>query len=112
MFVTLELARKHLRVDDEDDELLEQYVAAAQQSAVDYLNRSVFKTQEDLDTAVAAGRAGQSPIVVNAAIRAAILLIAGDLYKQRETIVMGATSVSELSIASNLLWPHRLNNGV
>lgn len=112
MFVSLDLARKHVRADeDEDSELLEQYLAGAQQVAIDYLNRPVFATQEDLDAAIAAGNAGESAIVANAAIRAAILMTFGDMYKQRESVVTGV-SVHELPMVQDLLRPHRLVNGV
>lgn len=112
MFVSLDLARKHVRADeDEDSELLEQYLAGAQQVAIDYLNRLVFATQEDLDAAIAAGNACKSAIVANAAIRAAILMTFGDMYKQRESVVTGV-SVRELPMVQDLLRPHRLVNGV
>lgn len=112
MFVSLELARKHVRADDDEDGgLLEQYLAGAQQAAIDYLNRPVFATREDLDAAIASGAANESAIVVNAAIRAAILIIFGDMYKQRESVVTGV-SVYELPIVQDLLRPHRLVNGV
>lgn len=112
MLVALDLARKHVRADeDEDGELLGQYLTGAQQVAIDYLNRPVFATQEDLDAAIAAGNVGESAIVVNAAIRAAILMTFGDMYKQRESLVTGV-SVHELPMVQDLLRPHRLVNGV
>lgn len=107
MLISLDLARKHVRADDDDDDLLEQYLAAAQQTVVDYLNRPVYLSLTDLkeDTS------GREPILVNAAIRAAVLLITGNLYKQRETIVAGI-SVQEIPLAMDLLRPHRRINGV
>lgn len=106
MLVSLDLARKHVRADDDDD-LLEQYLAAAQQTVVDYLNRPVYSNLADLQ----ADTSSRQPILVNAAIKAAVLLITGNLYKQRETIVTGV-SVQEIPLAMDLLRPHRRINGV
>ena len=107
MLVSLDLARKHVRADDDDDDLLEQYLAAAQQTVIDYLNRPVYLSLADLQADIT----GKEPILVNAAIRAAVLLITGNLYKQRETIITGV-SVQEIPLAMDLLRPHRRINGV
>lgn len=112
-FVSFELALGHLRASagDEDD-WIELHLQAAQQSAVDYLNRQVFESQEALVAAKTAGTAGEYPMVVNAAIQAAILKTLGELYANREDSVV-AVSVAELPFgAKSLLRPHRISPGV
>ena len=111
MLVPLERAREHLRVDPgQEAELIGLYLLAAQQSAVDYLNRQVFADQGALDAAVAADSAGDYPMVVNAAIQAAVLLVLGHLYANREEVASGGVAQIPYG-ARSLLWPHRINPG-
>lgn len=112
MLVPLDRAREHLRVDaGAEGDLITLYLQAAEQSAVDYLNRRVFLNQGDLDAAVAAETAGDFPIVVNAAIQAAILLILGHLYANREEVITGTIATEIPKGSRSLLWPHRINPG-
>ncbi|BBP95961.1 hypothetical protein BSFA1_10900 [Burkholderia sp. SFA1] len=113
--IPIDTALAHLREDaGVADSLVALYLSAAIQSACDYLNRQVFATAEDMAAAVLAGTAGTDPIVINDAIRAAILLILGRLYAFREDVVAGtASSVVELPAGSKqLLQPHRTGLGV
>lgn len=111
MLVSLDRAREHLRVDaGTEGDLITLYLQAAEQSAVDYLNRQVFLNQVDLDAAVAADTAGDFPMVVNAAIQAAILLVLGHLYANREEVAGGGLAQIPYG-ARSLLWPHRINPG-
>lgn len=112
LFVSMDRAREHLRVDGAaEDALIRLYLGAAQQSAVDYLNRSVYATAQDLAGAVADGTGGLQPMVCNFAIQAAILLILGHLYANREDVADGNLRQLPLG-ARSLLWPHRLSPGV
>ena len=110
--VPLGQALAHLRTEaGVEDALVELYLGAAEQSAIDYLNRQVFADQAALDAAVAAETAGASPMVVNFAVKAAILLTLGHLHANREDVVTGAT-VAQLPFgARSLLRPHRLFPG-
>ena len=64
--VTLTLAKKHLRVfHDDDDTEIEAYLAAAETIVEEYVDRAVYGS-------------------VTPAITAAILLLLGDLYENRE----------------------------
>ena len=112
MLVSLETAVAHVRAAPyAEDDLIELYVGAAEQAAVDYLNRQVFRTQAEMAAAVTAGKAGKEPMVVTPAIEAAILLTLGHLYANREQIVIGAT-VAELPFGPRaLLRPHRIRPG-
>lgn len=110
--ISLTTARHHLRDPDDDDEYLELLIEAAEGQAMDYLNRRVYVDQQALDEAVAAGDAGDTPMVCNKQIKAAYLLILGHLYANREDVVTG-TIATELPQGSKaLLTPHRVGWGV
>jgi hypothetical protein len=110
--ISMAIARHHLRDPEDDDEYLELLVEAAEGQAMDYLNRRIYPDQQSLNEAVAAGEAGESPMVSNKQINAACLLILGHLYANREAVVTGtiATELPQGSMA--LLTPHRIGWGV
>lgn len=110
--VTAEQAIAHVKADATEDVSL--YLAAAEQRTVDFLGRNVYPDQQSLDDAVAAGTAGDRPMVVNASIKAAILLTFGSLYRNREDVITG-TSAAAVKIpmsAEDFLWPWRVGLGV
>lgn len=110
--VTIEEARQHCRVDSDDDQMLTLYGRAAEDAAQEFLNRRVYKDEDALAVAVLAGTAGCDPIVVNDAIRAAVLLTLGHLYANRENVIVGS-AVSEMKEGTrSLLWPYRVGLGV
>jgi len=109
--VTIEQARAQVAAMPHHDAQLELYVGAAVQSAEDFLNRKVYATAGELATAVLDGAAGEEPIVVNDAIRAAVLLITGHLFRNREDVT-GEATYQLPSGAHSLLWPHRRGLGV
>ena len=109
--VDLEAAKLHLRVDGEDeDSLIQIYLDAAEQAAIDFLNRNVYADQEALDAAEEPPEA--KAMVVNAPIRAAVLLILGHLYANRESVVIGTITATMPMGAHSLLWPYRVGLGV
>jgi len=109
--VTIEQARQHCRVDSDDDQMLTLYGGAAEDAAQDFLNRRVYEDEAALAAAVLNGTAGCDPIVVNDAIRAAVLLTLGHLYANRENVITG--TVSEMKEGTrSLLWPYRVGLGV
>ncbi|SDV49816.1 head-tail connector protein [Chitinasiproducens palmae] len=111
--IPADLALSHLRADaGTEDALIDLYLGAAVEHAEQFLNRRLYATTDDMAEAVLAGTAGDDPIIVNNAIRAAILLILGKLYANREDVVVGAT-VSQLPDgAEHLLQPYRVGLGV
>lgn len=113
MLIDLPTAKLHLRIDGSDEDvILALYIGAAEQSALDYIGRQVYADADTLAAAVLAGTGGTSPIVVNDAIKAAILLILGHLYANRENVATGF-SVAELPMgARSLLQPCRTGMGV
>lgn len=108
--VTIEQLRMQCRTDEFDDAALRLYAAAAEQHVQDFLNRNVYPDAEAMAEAVLEGAAGCSPIVVNDAIRAAVLLLAGHLYANREATSHQALHEVPLGV-SQMLWPHRAQLG-
>lgn len=110
MLVTDEQVRDHLRIDTGEN--VSVYVGAAQESAQQFLNRRVYASSQDLEAAVLEGTAGMEPMIVNDAIRSAILLILGHLYANREEVVIGASAIQLPMASQYLLQPYRKGMGV
>lgn len=113
--VTLDQALAHLKADEDPGSLIEQvYLPAAETTVMKYIGRQVFESQSALDAAVAEGTAGESPIVLDGVIKAAILLMVGDLYTHRENTVVGSglTPAALPNGSRFLLQPYRANMGV
>lgn len=106
MLLDLATVKLHLRVDDSaEDALIGLYVTAAEEFAMQFLGRTIYATElaQGLDTA---------GIVINPAIQAALLLIVGHLYANREDVLAGV-SVAQLPNGSQyLLQPYRSCMGV
>lgn len=106
MLLDLATVKLHLRVDDSaEDALIGLYVTAAEEFAMQFLGRTIYATElaQGLDTA---------GIVINPAIQAALLLIVGHLYANREDVLAGV-SVAQLPNGSQyLLQPYRAGMGV
>ncbi|MBU9154202.1 head-tail connector protein [Burkholderia gladioli] len=110
--VELSLALGFVRQDaGVEDDVIQALLDGATQSAIDYLNRQVFDTQDALDAAVTAGTAGDNPMVVNAAIKAAILKATAELYANREDSAVGTVSELPFNVRT-LLRPHRIVPGL
>lgn len=110
--VTTEQAIAHVRADG--DENVSLYLEAAEQKAMDFLGRKVYASLGEMEAAVLAGTAGEDPMLVNAAIKAAILLIFGHLYRNREAVITGssAAAIKVPMSAEEFLWPHRSGLGI
>ncbi|MOA19263.1 hypothetical protein D3C78_1396320 [compost metagenome] len=111
--LTTEQAVMHCRADpDADVAMVELYLGAGIDVAQDYLGRKVYADQAELDAAVEAGAAGELPMVASYAIKAAILLICGHLFANREDVVTGLQSYSLPMGSRDLLRPHRKVQGL
>jgi len=83
--VSLTLARKHLRVTHPDDDAeIEAYLAAAETIVTEYLDRAVYGPVDDSPPGAPPSGDDGTAIEVTPAITAAILLLLGDLYENRE----------------------------
>lgn len=112
MLVSIEQARNHLRshgLGDDDDLSLK--IAAVEDLAQEYTDRKIYPTQQDMDIAIATGTAGDHPMVVNAAIQLALLMMVASAYENRSDVTSG--TVQELPNGSrHFLAPYRKGMGV
>lgn len=103
---TLSEAKLHLRVDHSDeDTLIQVYLDAAELSVANYLNRTLYASSagSDLDG-----------LVMNAAIKGAVLLQVGNLYASRESVSQQPGNYM-VELPLGLKWlidPYRIEMGV
>lgn len=96
--VSLSEAKSHLKVDQSDeDTLIQLYIDAAVTHVREYLNGEI---KGELD----------SPVSTPAAIKAAILLLVGDLYENREGA--NVQEVKRNPAVDRLLFPYRVRMGL
>lgn len=114
MLVDLATLKLHCRVDASDeDTLITAYGEAADERVASYLNRNIYATQQALDAAVTAGTAGDDPMVVNDSVKAAVMLLVGHLYANREAVVEAKIEMQELPMGVMfLLTPYRVGMGL
>lgn len=111
MAVDLATAKQHLRIDGGDeDALVALYLQAAQDHAALFLNRTIYDDPAALADGVLAGDV--NGVVSTGAIDAAVLLICGTLYANREDAVVGVSVADLPGGAKALLWPYRAGLGV
>ncbi|NPT36248.1 head-tail connector protein [Paraburkholderia xenovorans] len=113
--ITLEEALRHVHQDaGADDEKVQQCIDAAVLEASEFCNRQFFANEDDMNAAIAAGSAGDKPMVANAIVKQAMLLFVGDFYAWRENTIVGtSTGVMELPAgAYRLLFKYREGLGV
>ncbi len=110
--LTTEQAMEHCRATPADAAMVTLYLGAAIDAAQEYLGRKVYADQAELDAAVAAGTAGELPMVATFSVKAAVLLICGHLFANREDVVVGAQSFAMPNGSRDLLRPHRKVQGL
>lgn len=106
MLLDLATVKLHLRVDDAaEDALIGVYATAAEEFAMQFLGRTIYAdaTAQGADT---------EGIVINPAVQAALLLIAGHLYANREDVVAGVSVAQLPNGAQYLLQPYRIGMGI
>ncbi|HBL7061443.1 TPA: phage gp6-like head-tail connector protein [Klebsiella oxytoca] len=107
--IDTETAMEHLRLDDEIDKtMVEGYLAAAEDAAMQFLNRRFYADKVALDSAIENESAGERPIVITPSIHSAVLLILGWLYENRGDDL----SHDFPGPARWLLNPYRIDMGV
>ncbi len=79
---------------------------------MDYLNRQVYADAQSLAEAIAAGVAGEKPMLSNAPFKSACLLILGHLYANREDVVIGTIATDLPRGSQALLTPYRVGWGI
>lgn len=101
--MTLDQVKKHLRLclnDAEENDHLDLITSAAVSHASQYIDRPIPWTD----------KAGEL-VPVPPDVKAAILLIIGDLYENREGLIVG-TIVATNPAVQNLLHFHRVGLGI
>lgn len=110
--IAIETAMQHIYAEPEDQNLVQLYLDAAEDQAMQFMQRRFYADTDTLAAAVLDGTAGEDPILLNASIKAACLLILGHLFANREDVAVGV-SVAELPMGSRaLLMPYRIKMGV
>ena len=107
--VSLEMAKRHLRVfhDDEDAEI-GLYLTAAETAVMEHIDRVVYPSAEDSPPGAPPSDDDGTAIEVTPAIVAAILLMLGDLYEIREAdSTVGGRAVLPRHVRA-LLAPYRV----
>lgn len=94
------LVKRHLRIDfDDDDDTIGAYQSAAESIVSEYLDRKILASGEPLPEPDEAGY-DQFTMNTTPAVTAAILLLVGELYENRE-----ADPESNLTVDRNSVLP-------
>lgn len=118
MYVTLDRAKRHLNMDhDQDDMLIEAYIAAASEAVKNYLkSASPYEIERDSNDDPILDSSGDPTYVVDSSgdklvkysVQAATLLQIGFLYKDRDENADGAYDMGCLpKPVTALLYPLR-----
>jgi uncharacterized phage protein (predicted DNA packaging) len=102
----LSLVKEHCRIDpdvDEDDQLLKKYIAAAARYVENYTRRHLYKSADDNGFADDCDR-----LLLTEEVQAAMLLLVGHWYANRETAVIGQTAASVPYAVESLLQPFKI----
>ncbi|MBB1060422.1 head-tail connector protein [Marilutibacter spongiae] len=116
-YVTLAEAKKHLLViHDDDDEIIQQYIDAAESYAAGYMNRASIADEQECpwlfaDGCVSSSSSSEPLGEVPAGVKQAVLLLVGEYYENRTQGVTG-TIYSKMPAVESLLHQHRVGLGV
>jgi len=110
--IDIAVAMRHCRAEEGDREHVQLLLDAAENSAMQFIQRQFYVDADAMATAVLNGSAGEEPMVIEKSIIAACLLILGSLYANREDVIVGV-SATDLTLGSRaLLAPYRAQLGV
>ncbi len=101
----IDIVKTHLRVDfSDEDELIGLYIDAAITYTESFLDRSLIKSESD--------RKSPDDLIINDAVKAALLLTIGTLYANREQEITGSITAELKFGAKSLLMPYRTKLGI
>lgn len=93
--ISLPVAKLHLRVDhDDEDALIEGYIASAAAHVEQHCDRTLVETAP----------AGPEEMALTKDVEQAILLLVGHWYANREAVVTGTISTAVPLAVDRLLW--------
>lgn len=106
--ISLYIAKQHLRVDhDDEDMMIQAYLNAAEQTAIQYLNRNVYADSAALAAAIAA-----APATLTAATATYDAAVAGAEAMENETESDIALEAAELAYAKAQNEARATHNGI
>ncbi|OZN25258.1 hypothetical protein CFY87_03695 [Actinobacillus seminis] len=102
MLVDLELIKQHCRIDHEDeDKLLSQYAQAAKEYIEQKIDRTLYIDALPEDES--------NGLIVNAAIKQAMLMTIAHWYEHRESVIVGTITSTEIEEGVwRLIQPYRI----
>ena len=110
--IDIEVGMQHLRAEAEDQSLVQRYLDAAEDSAMQYLQRRFYVDNAGLEQAVLNGTAGRDPMLITPSILAACLLILGHFYDNRIDVFSDSGCTDLPTGSRSLLAPFRVALGV
>lgn len=110
--IEIDTAMKHCRAEDDDLELVQAYLDAAEDQAARFMGRRFYADADSLAAAELEETAGDCPMVINPSITAACLLITGHLFAHREDVIIGTITANLPKGSEYLLFPYRVGMGV
>ena len=101
MLINLELIKQHCRLDhDDEDELLTLYESAAKEYIESQLDRTLYADSVPEDVS--------NGLVINSAIKQAMLMTIAHWYEHRESVVVGVTTKEIEEGVWRLIQPYRI----
>ncbi|POY55735.1 hypothetical protein F018LOC_01672 [Pectobacterium versatile] len=100
----IDLVKHHCRIEsgNDDDTLLNVYITTAERHVEKYTRRKLYENAD------AKGYAEDDDHILLEDVQAAILLLIGHWYENRETVVIGQTAQAIPFTVESLLQPYRI----
>ncbi|MBY6102304.1 head-tail connector protein [Marinobacter nauticus] len=107
----LDIIKPHLRLeldDSEEDALLETYATAAQRYVENHIGRNLYATAGEIPKDPETGEpTDDHALVLDDDITAAMLLLIGHWYVNRESVVVGSITAEVPMAVDALICPYR-----
>ncbi len=104
--LSLELVKSHCNIDadfTDDDKLLALYVGSAVKYVENYTRRKLYESESS-----AGYQDDPDPLLLSDDVSAALLLLVGQWYENRENIISGQSFSTQPFAVSALLQPYRI----
>lgn len=107
----LDIIKQHVRLEldfSDDDALLGVYRNATVEYVENYTGRALLKTEDELPQDEDGEPDADYALVINDAVRSAMLLMIGHWYVNREAVVIGSIPAEVPMAVTALLQPYRI----